>query len=74
MAQEGDGEEEVKITLRLPSGLHGDLQKLADEEVRSLNGQLVYLLQEAVKHRDVLRYAYEFRDFLRARSKRGTQD
>lgn len=38
----------VKITLRLPDWLHKSLQELADNEERSLNGQIVHLLREAI--------------------------
>jgi hypothetical protein len=38
----------IKLTLRLPKWLHDRLQKLASDESRSLNGQIVYLLARAV--------------------------
>ena len=35
--------------LRINPELHGALQKWADDELRSLNGQIEYLLRSAVK-------------------------
>ncbi|MEP7027292.1 MAG: toxin-antitoxin system HicB family antitoxin [Candidatus Eisenbacteria bacterium] len=35
--------------LRLPPELHAALEKWAADELRSLNGQLEYLLQQAVQ-------------------------
>jgi len=35
--------------LRLSPELHGALQKWADDELRSLNGQMEYLLRSALK-------------------------
>jgi hypothetical protein len=37
--------------LRLPAPLMGDLRSWAAQEVRSLNGQIEYLLREAVEAR-----------------------
>ncbi len=34
--------------LRLPPGLWSDLEKWAADELRSINGQIEYLLREAV--------------------------
>lgn len=42
--------EGVKLTLRLPSKLHQKLEKLAAREVRSLNGQIVFLLFQSTKN------------------------
>ena len=35
--------------LRISPELHGALQKWADDELRSLNGQIEYLLRSALK-------------------------
>lgn len=40
--------EEARITLRLPPDLAEALKKLAAQESRSLNGQIVYLLRKAL--------------------------
>ena len=37
--------------LRLPPDLHKDLQAWAEQELRSLNGHIEYLLREAVRRR-----------------------
>jgi len=36
--------------LRLDPVVHEALQKWADDELRSVNGQIEYLLREALKH------------------------
>jgi hypothetical protein len=41
-------ESETRLTLRLPTDLHDALKELARRESRSVNGQIVYLLREAV--------------------------
>ncbi len=38
-------DEFVKLQLRLPKVLHERLQRIATEEERSLNGQIVYFLR-----------------------------
>jgi hypothetical protein len=45
------GEEEGRkpFLLRLPAPLLADLRRWADEDLRSLNGHLEYVLREAVK-------------------------
>ncbi len=40
---------DVKITVRLPVSVHKMLVKLAEREARSLNGEIVYLLQRAAE-------------------------
>ncbi len=40
--------------LRMNPELHGALQKWADDELRSLNGQIEYLLRSALKGADRL--------------------
>ena len=48
----GEGADERKAFLvRLPGPLMADLRRWASQEVRSLNGQIEYLLREAVKAR-----------------------
>ena len=37
--------------LRLPEDLHKELQGWAEQELRSLNGHIEFLLREAVKRR-----------------------
>ena len=37
--------------LRLPPDLHRELQAWAEQELRSLNGHIEYLLREAVRRR-----------------------
>ena len=43
--------ERKPFLLRLPPELHDELRAWADQELRSLNGQIEYLLREAVKRR-----------------------
>jgi hypothetical protein len=42
-------EDDVRFLLRLPESLHEELTKLAQEEQRSLNAQIIYLLAKAVR-------------------------
>lgn len=44
--------DEKKITIRIPADLHALLVKLAEQDTRSLNGEIAALLREAIKHRD----------------------
>ena len=37
--------------LRLPEDLHKELQSWADQELRSLNGHIEFLLRDAVRRR-----------------------
>jgi len=39
------------ILLRLPSSLHAQIAAWAEEDFRSINGQIEYLLTEAVKQK-----------------------
>lgn len=50
---EKDHENKLKkqIPLRLSSKLYGELMQWAEEDFRSLNGQIEYLLTECVKKR-----------------------
>ncbi len=43
--------EKKQIPLRLSSSLYEELVKWADDEFRSVNGQIEYLLSESVKKR-----------------------
>lgn len=40
-----------QVLLRLPQGLWEDISRWADEDFRSINGQIEYLLTEAVRKR-----------------------
>lgn len=48
-AQGGVMAEVLKFALRLPLELHGKLKAMAEREHRSLHGQIIYLLERAVK-------------------------
>jgi hypothetical protein len=37
--------------LRLPADLHDELRRWADEDLRSLNGQIEFLLRDALRRR-----------------------
>ena len=43
--------EKKQVPLRLSAALWRELSAWAEDEFRSLNGQIEYLLSEAVKHR-----------------------
>lgn len=43
---------DVKLTVRLPEDLHQELVRVASEEERSLNQQIIYLLRRALRSRD----------------------
>ena len=45
------GSERKPFLLRLPPDLHDRLRRWAEEEMRSLNGQIEYLLRQALKKR-----------------------
>lgn len=40
-----------QVPLRLSASLYNDLAQWAEEDFRSVNGQIEYLLTECVKHR-----------------------
>jgi hypothetical protein len=42
-------DDEIQIRIRIPRDLKDKVKEMAKKEVRSLNGQIVYLLREAVK-------------------------
>lgn len=43
--------ERKPFLLRLPEDLHEEVRRWAEQDLRSLNGQIEYLLREAVKRR-----------------------
>ncbi|MCL2873366.1 MAG: Arc family DNA-binding protein [Defluviitaleaceae bacterium] len=48
MAEKSD---KKQVPLRLSSNLWNEINKWADDEFRSINGQIEYILSEAVKRR-----------------------
>lgn len=40
-----------QIPLRISQNLYGELERWADDEFRSVNGQIEFLLNECVKYR-----------------------
>jgi hypothetical protein len=46
-----NGEKNKKILLRLPSSLWEELAAWAADDIRSINGQIEFLLTECVKQR-----------------------
>lgn len=48
---EGDKKEKKQIPLRLSASLYNELMKWAEDDFRSVNGQIEYLLTECVKYR-----------------------
>lgn len=49
MKMEKKGNEKKQLLLRLSSSLWEDLAKWAEDDFRSINGQIEYLLTECVK-------------------------
>lgn len=43
--------DEKKITIRIPAELHEKLIKAAEQDTRSLNGEIIALLREAIAGR-----------------------
>lgn len=43
--------DDKKITIRIPSELHEKLVKLAEQDTRSLNGEIIALLRAAIADR-----------------------
>jgi hypothetical protein len=43
--------DEKRITLRLPSDVHDEITRLAEQDVRSLNAEILVLLREAIAAR-----------------------
>ena len=48
---DSNGSEKKQILLRLSPSLHSELAKWAEDDLRSIIGQIEYLLSEAVKKR-----------------------
>lgn len=48
---ESDKKEKKQIPLRLSASLYNELMKWAEDDFRSVNGQIEYLLTECVKYR-----------------------
>ena len=48
---ENSSQEKKQILLRLSPSLHSDLAAWAEDDFRSINGQIEYLLSEAVRKR-----------------------
>jgi hypothetical protein len=48
---ENSGQEKKQILIRLSPSLHNELAAWAEDDFRSINGQIEYLLSEAVKKR-----------------------
>ncbi len=46
-----NGKDKKQIPLRLTKSLYEDLSRWAEDDFRSLNGQIEYLLTEAVRKR-----------------------
>ena len=49
--KQGGGKERKAFLVRLPPELHDELRRWASQELRSLNGQIEFLLRRAVKER-----------------------
>ena len=49
--KEGNDKQKKQVPLRLSPSLFAELSKWADDEFRSLNGQIEYLLTACVKKR-----------------------
>lgn len=51
MTEEKDKNSKKQVPLRLSAKLYNELMQWAEEDFRSVNGQIEYLLTECVKHR-----------------------
>ena len=51
MPDEKEKSTKKQIPLRLSASLYNELLKWAEDDFRSVNGQIEYLLTECVKHR-----------------------
>lgn len=58
MAESKDKVNKKQIPLRLSASLCNDLAKWAEDDFRSLNGQIEYLLTEAVNKRKKIKVVY----------------
>lgn len=47
-------DEEVRLTLRLPSSLRDRIAKEADKSGRSMNGEMVYRLEKTITDDDIV--------------------
>lgn len=56
---------DVRLVLRLPLELHEKLVGLADQEERSLNGEIVYLLRNLIVSGEADPHSREFREAVR---------
>ncbi|MBQ8194379.1 MAG: Arc family DNA-binding protein [Oscillospiraceae bacterium] len=50
MADEKEKNSKKQVPLRLSASLYNDLMKWAEDDFRSVNGQIEYLLTECVKY------------------------
>ena len=48
---DGEKKEKKQIPLRLPATLYNELMQWAEDDFRSVNGQIEYLLTECVRQR-----------------------
>lgn len=51
MAEKDEKQSKKQIPLRLSASLYNELMRWAEDDFRSVNGQIEYLLTECVKHR-----------------------
>lgn len=47
--QQADQEGFIKLSIRLPHDVHGDVKAMSEEERRSLNAQIVWCLQQCAR-------------------------
>lgn len=43
---------EVHLTVRLPEPLHKKVKALAKEDMRSLNSEIIYLIEKTIKEKE----------------------
>lgn len=46
-----EGDNEKRLTLRLPEDIHEEISRLAEEDYRSLHSEIIVLLKEAIAAR-----------------------
>ncbi len=51
--QKEDGNSKKQVPLRLSPSIYNAIAKWADDEFRSINGQIEYLLNECIKKRGI---------------------
>ena len=51
MENKSKEKQKKQVPLRLSASLYNDLAQWAEDDFRSINGQIEYLLTECVKHR-----------------------